>query len=76
MTGSETGADSRSRRAVVLDAALRAAGLDAVWRGELERLLARGDDDWRTCCLGGCDPCVLQLARAVDFVRRESATER
>lgn len=54
-----------------LDAALAFAGLDPVWRGNVRSLHEREDAAWRDkCCGGGCDPCVLQLARAVDELRR------
>lgn len=50
--------------------AVSEAGLDPVWTGNVRELHFRRDEAWRgRCCGGGCDPCVLQLARAVDRLR-------
>lgn len=52
-----------------VDAAVKEVGLDPIWRGNVRSLYQRDDDAWRRCCGGGCDPCVMQLMRAVDRVR-------
>ena len=52
-----------------VDQAVEEAGLDPIWRGNVKSLMQRGDDSWRRCCGSNCDPCVLQLGRAVDRAR-------
>ncbi len=53
-----------------LDEAVRYAGLDPIWRGNVRSLHERADEEWRDkCCGSNCDPCVVTLARAVDRFR-------
>lgn len=59
-----------------VDVAVKETGLDPIWRGNVRSLYQREDENWRRCCGGGCDPCVLQLARAVDRVKELAGTPR
>lgn len=56
---------------LLLNQACQTVGLDAVWKGNVLRLHLRTDQEWRDKCCGSlCEPCVQQLARAVDEFRR------
>lgn len=49
---------------------LAAQGIHEGFTDTIRRLVFEDNDDWRRCCGSGCDPCVLQMERAVDGVRK------
>jgi hypothetical protein len=56
-----------------LDEALAAAGIRPAYREVVRAHLDEPDERWRFCCGSACDPCVAQIGRAVDAVRRARA---
>jgi len=55
----------------VLVAACVKQGLDESYASFVAQHLDAADDSWRWCCGSNCDPCVQQLARAVDQARSD-----
>ena len=53
-----------------LTRALAEQGIQEGFRETIRRLIYEESDSWRRCCGSGCEPCVLQMERAVDDVRR------
>ena len=64
-------AESRKQRALeeALDLALEEQQIDVSFRETVRNLVYDKDDRWRVCCGSACEPCVEQVARAVDQVR-------
>lgn len=44
-------------------------GLDAGFARTVRQFLFTDSTEWNLCCGAGCDPCVTELARAVDRAR-------
>ena len=63
--------DRRKHRALeeALDFALAEHGVDPSYRATVRNLVHDTNDRWRVCCGSTCEPCVEQVARAVDQVR-------
>ena len=63
--------EGRRRRALeeALDLALEENHIDGSFRETVRNLVHDTDDRWRVCCGSACEPCVEQVARAVDRVR-------
>ncbi len=63
--------DRRKQRALeeALDLALAEHQVDPSFRETVRNLVHDTDDRWRVCCGSSCEPCVEQVARAVDQVR-------
>lgn len=64
-------AERRKQRAFeeALDLALEVHRIDPSYRETVRNLVHDTDDRWRVCCGSACEPCVEQVARAVDQVR-------
>jgi hypothetical protein len=50
--------------------ACRELGIDADDADRVERMLDAAPEDWGTCCMSACRPCVVDLQLAVRRARR------